>query len=164
MNTVKSLLLFILLSSCYGKTPPLKTGLEGKELPSFNLLLADSVTYFNTEALSIGIPIVMFYFGPNCPYSRAQMEEIINNIKIFGKTKFCIFTTWSFNEMKDFYNYYKLYKYPNILTGVDYSNSFATYFKAMGVPYLAIYNKNRKLNHAFVGKMNSHQLKQAIEE
>ena len=38
----------LLLAGCYAKDAE-KTGHEGEKIPSFNLLLSDSTTYFNTK-------------------------------------------------------------------------------------------------------------------
>lgn len=155
--------LLIILSGCFAKAPE-KTGLEGKPMPSFNLLLADSTTYLNTNSISSGKPIVLFYFGPDCPYSRAQMEEIIEDINILKDIRFYVFTTAAFSEMKEFYKHYQLDKYPNITVGIDYANFFGDYFEAIGVPYIAIYGKNKKLNKAFMGKVYGRQIKNSAEE
>ena len=154
-----TLIFLIFLLSCYSKNAE-KTNLKGKTLPSFNLLLTDSITYFNTNSIHIGKPVVLFYFGPHCPYSRAQMEEIIKNIYVLKDIQFYVFTTWSFSEMKSFYENYKLNKYSNITVGVDYANFFAKYFKAQGVPYMAIYGKDKKLKEAFIGEVYSTQIKE----
>jgi hypothetical protein len=38
------------------------------------------------------------------------------------------------------------------------------YFEITNVPYMAIYNKDKKLNKAFRGKIYSNQLKKAAEQ
>lgn len=158
MKNILAGFLFVVLAGCFGKEPE-KTGMEGKPLPSFKLFLADSLTYFDTKNISNDKPIVLFYFGPHCPYSKAQMEEIVTNMQSLSDIHFVVFTTWSFQEMKKFYKDYGLNKYPEITSGVDYTNFFADYIGAPGVPYTAIYGKDKKLKKAFVGKINSGQIK-----
>lgn len=148
----------LVLVGCFGKEPE-KTGLEGKPLPSFKLFLTDSTTHFDTKAIATGKPIVLFYFGPHCPYSKSQMDEIVNNMQSLKDIQFYIFTTWSFRELKQFYAKYELKKYPNIVAGVDYTNFFADYFSAVGVPYMAIYGKDKLLRESFIGKIKSSQIK-----
>ena len=164
MNSIKytTLISLVSLASCFGKTPE-KTSKEGKSLPSFNLLLADSTTYFNTKNIPNGQPVVLFCFSPECPYCRVQMEEIIETTSSLKDIRFYIFTAWPFSEMKGFYTRYQLYKYPNIVVGVDYTNFFVGYFKAQGVPYMAIYGKDKRLNNAFIGNIHSKQLKEVAE-
>ena len=92
------------------------------------LFLADSSTYYNTVNLPLNKSVVLFYFGPKCPHSRVQMQGIIDKMDQFKDIQFIIFTTAPFSEMKWFYNKYELNKYPNIKTGVDFSNYFVKYF------------------------------------
>lgn len=141
-----------------------KTGLEGKPLPSFSLFLADSSTYFNTSSIAAGNPVVLLYFGPHCPYSRTQMEAIIEDMNILQDIRFYIFTTAQFEEMKSFYNEYQLHKYPNIIAGIDYTGFFENYFKVIGVPYTAIYGKEKKLRKSFSGTVYGKQIKEVTEE
>ena len=155
--------LIIITYGCYSKKPE-KTGLEGTTLPSFNLQLADSMTYINTKDIKTDKPIVLFYYGPNCPYSQAQMEEIIDNMSILKNIQFIVFTRWPFKYMKSFNTHYELNKFSNIITGTDYKNFFADYFKVQGVPYIAIYGQDKKLIKTFIGNINGKQIKNVTEE
>ena len=150
------------LYGCFGKTPE-KTALKGKPIPSFKLLLPDSTTWYDTKDIPSGKPVVLLYFGPHCPYSRAQMEEIIKDMDILKDIRFYVFTPYPFREMKDFYNHYQLNKYPNIVTGMDTKNFFGDYFEARGVPYTAIYGKDRRLNESFIGKIYGSQIKEVAD-
>lgn len=163
MKNIKLLFLIVILSGCSNSVPSVKTGLEGKSLPSFKLLLADSSTYINTKEISNDKPFVIFCFGPHCPYSHAQMEQIISNISLLSKIKLYAITPWPFNEMKSFYNQFNLNKYDNIVTGYDVDNIFEHYYKIPGVPYTAIYGKDKKLKQSFVGKINNEQIKEILE-
>lgn len=163
MRQIALLILGLYLAGCYSKQPE-KTGLEGKPLPSFKLLLTDSTTYFDTKDISKGKPVALFLFGPHCPYSKAQMEEIIEDMDKLKDIHFYIFTTWPFSQMKEFYSHYQLNKYPNITMGQDYKNFFVGYFEAKGVPYMAIYGKDLKLRKAFVGKIFGSQIKEIAED
>jgi len=158
MKNKVCLLLFLLLAGCYSKEP-VRTAHKGEPIPAFPLFLADSSTYFNTSSLPAGKPVVFFYFGPRCPYSRAQMEGIIDDMEKFKEVEWVIFTTSPFHEMKWFYKNYKLDTYPNVITGVDYTNFFIKYFEPPGVPYLAIYGPDKRLKAAFDGQTPVRQLR-----
>lgn len=157
------LLLLIGLTSCFSRDPE-KTGLEGKPIPSFSLLLADSTSYLNTQNIPSGKPVVFFLFGPHCTYSHAQMDEIIKYMSILKDIRFYLLTTAPFGEMKEFYNHYQLNKYSNITAGIDYTNFFGDYFEARGVPYLAIYRKDKRLHEAFIGKIDGRQIRDSAED
>lgn len=149
----------VTIISCHGSPKPIKTGLEGKLIPSFKLLLVDSSTYFDTKEIPNGKPVVLFYFEPYCPYSQAQMDEIIKKIETLNDIRFYIFTAWPYADMKKFYSHFQLNKFSNITTGIDPSHSFSKYFNPPGVPYLAIFGKDKKLIDAFVGSLHSEVIK-----
>lgn len=149
----------IYLPGCYSIEPE-KTGFEGKHLPSFKILLSDSSTYLDTKDIPDGKPVVLLYYSPNCAYSRGQVSEIIENIVSLKDIRFYIFTTWPFDEMKMFNAHFQLNNYSNITVGIDYNKYFADYFDAQGVPYMAIYGKDKRLNQAFIGQVYSKQIKE----
>jgi thiol-disulfide isomerase/thioredoxin len=158
-------LLFILacLGGCFGKEPE-KTGLEGQPLPSFNLLLSDSATWLNTSRIPPGKPIALFYFSPICPHCRTQTKEIIEDMDRLKDIQFYFITSFPFKAMKKYYKEYNLEKFNNITMGRDTAHFVGDYFETSGVPYMAIYGKNKKLNKAFLGKIYSSQIKKVAEE
>jgi thiol-disulfide isomerase/thioredoxin len=162
MNNCIFIVIIICLSGCFSKDP-LKTNLEGKPLPSFNILLLDS-SAFNTKNVPDGKPTALLYFGPYCPYSRSQMEEILKNNNLLSGIQFYIFTSFPLADLKKFYSYFHLEKFPNIISGVDTANYFVNYFDAKGVPYMAIYGKDKKLKKAFIGEVDAKQIKETSEE
>lgn len=159
MNYIKVIIITVLFASCYSKDPQ-KTGLEGQLMPSFKLLQLDSSTYFDTKDIPIGKPTVLLYIGPNCPYSKTQIQEIIEDINKLKSINFYVFTSWPFKEMKQLHDHFHLDQYPNITTGIDFKYFFEGYFEAQGVPYMAIYGKDKKLNKVFVGKVYGKQIKE----
>jgi cytochrome oxidase Cu insertion factor (SCO1/SenC/PrrC family) len=163
---MKNIALFLTIayafSGCFAKEPE-KTGLEGKPLPAFDILLSDSITHFNTSNIPNGKPIVFFYFGPYCPYSRAQMEDIIKEMDLLKDVRLYLLTYAPHHQMKDFYSHYSLNKYPNIIVGKDASGFFQRYFEITGVPYVAIYGKDKRLNDVFKGEVYGRQIKKSTE-
>jgi thiol-disulfide isomerase/thioredoxin len=163
MKYIISVSLLLALYGCFGRKPK-KTGMEGKSLPSFSLLLPDSITYLNTSNIKEGTPTVLFLFGPNCPYSKAQMKEIIEDMDGLKNINFYLITNYPFHDMKRFYYEYNLSKYSNITIGRDTAYFFTDYLKIPGVPYMAIYGKDKKLIKTFTGKIYSNQIISATEE
>ena len=106
---------------------------------------------------------VFFYFGPYCPYSRAQMEEIIEDMDKLKNIRLYLLTNAPYNQMMDFYNYYNLKKYSNITVARDYTGFFLKYFEVEGVPYLAVYGKDKRLKTAFKGEVYGKQIKRSAE-
>lgn len=161
MKQILILTLGIYLVSCHNRTyrPPLTTGLEGKPIPSFSVLLSDSSTILNTADIPKGRPIVLLYISPQCPYCRAELTSILKNMSTLGDTKFYVFTNWPFRQFKAFYTYYQLGKYQNIVAGQDYANALSHHYPLPGVPFTAFYDKNKNLDKAFAGLMRIDQIK-----
>jgi thiol-disulfide isomerase/thioredoxin len=161
----KIIIAFIImcLTGCFGAEPQ-KTGLEGKPLPTFNLLSPDSSTWIHTNQAPKGKPVALYYFNPHCPYCKAQTKEIIEDMSKLKGIQFYFITPYPFAEMKKFYKEYELEKYTNIITGIDTASAMGNYFEITGVPYLAIYGKEQKLNNTFMGKVFSSQIKKVAEQ
>ena len=157
------MLLMVSIMGCYSP-PPLRTGLEGSKLPAFNLLLTDSTTVFNTGALDEGKPVVFFYFSPTCPYCKAQMEYIINDIKNLSDIEFCILTYAPISEANKYSEEYKLKRFPNMIVGQDYTSFFLEYFKSGTVPFLAIYDSKKILKQVVAGNIKTKSLRAIINE
>jgi hypothetical protein len=148
-----------LLVGCYGRQPSIKTGKEGKPLPSLTLLLMDSISHMSTNKIPDEKPVIVFLFSPRCPYCRAQTEEIIENIKSLTDLQFYFLSAFPFSFVKSYFTHYQLGKYPNIIVGQDDKMDFSNYYQAQGVPYIAVYGKDKLLKQAFMGKVSINVLK-----
>ena len=163
---MKQLILLITiatLTGCFG-TEPQKTGKEGKPLPNFSILLTDSTTWLRTASIPSGKPFILFYFSPYCPHCRVQTKRIIEDMDMLKDIQFYFISSYPLPAVKDFYTEFKLAKYPNITTGLDSARIVTDYFEIPGVPYLAVYGKNKKLNKTFLGEIYSSQLIKVAEE
>lgn len=163
---MKKIILFITiatLTGCFGVEPQ-KTGKEGKPMPRFSLLLMDSTTRFNSTSIPSDKPIVLFYFSPYCPHCRAQTKKIIEDIDILKDIRFYFISEYPLPDVKRFYEKYQLAKYPNITVGLDSARFVMDYFEILGVPYIASYSRNKKLNKTFMGEIYNSQLKKVAEE
>lgn len=163
MKIIKCFLILILLEGCFGATPE-TTKLEGTSLPEFGIQLPDSVNYANTNKIPKGKAVAIYYFSPICPYCRAQTTEIIDDMDLLKDIQFYFVSAFPIPDVKKFCAEFKLEKYSNIIVGRDTSTAIANYFEISGVPYMAIYGKERKLNHSFLGKIYSSQIKKTALE
>jgi thiol-disulfide isomerase/thioredoxin len=156
----KCIILFLglYLCSCH-KRPASKTGLEGKPMPSIDLLLLDSSTHIDPTRLSSNKPIVLFYFSPHCPYCRALTHEIADRDKSLKDIQFVLLTPFPIADAKKFYQEFELGELSNVITGIDYKYSFAAFFGTTQVPCLAVYNKQRRLIQVNLGMMPTREIK-----
>lgn len=160
MKLLFFLLLLVGLGACSSRVPSIITGFEGQPLPSFDLLLMDSITRLNTESIPVGKPIVLFLFSPDCPYCRAQTEEMTKNIKALSNIQVYLLSNFPFSTIKGYYHKYNLKTYPNITVVQDYDAYFANYYKVPGVPFIAIYNKEKKLKLVLLGEVDAGTIKE----
>lgn len=137
---------------------PQTSGKEGELLPSFSILLPDSITYLNIADIPAGRPSVLFYFNPGCPFCQAEMREVIHNIDQLGGIDFYMITPYPFSDMKEFYKQFELDRFSNIKVGFDYKQFFDPYFQTTGTPFLAIYSGHRKLTATFIGVIKFDQI------
>lgn len=163
MKHIINLLLLVNIVSCSNPNR-VNTGLEGKPLPTFNLLLADSLTKFSTVRIPNGQPVVLFYFGPYCPYSKAEIADILKNMDSFRKVRFYLLTTANYPDMMTWQKLYHLENYPNITLARDSADFFGNYFNTIGVPYLAVYDDQKHLKDLFEGKMDISTLSSSVSE
>lgn len=154
------LLCLLTLSGCKDAKPSIKAGLEGKSLPSFAILLQDS-SVLNTSNITAGKPFAIFYFSPQCPYCRAQTKTIVNNIEDLQEMDIYMVSSYSLPAITKYVQENGLSKYKNIITGKDTANFIASYYEVPGVPFIAVYDGNKKLNKAYLGQVTGSKLKNA---
>lgn len=148
-----------MIEGCFDKKQEL-TGLEGKPMPSFNLLLLDSVTILNTNnILTNNRPAVLIFISPGCPYCKAQTEEIVKNIKSFKNIHLYFITNFSLESLNQYNEEYQLGKYSNITLAHDYESYFPNYFNVNIIPYIAIYTRNKVLKQVLKGKVSATLIK-----
>ena len=138
--------------------------MSDQTLPSFNIMEVDSTTIFNTGKLPSGKPIVLMYFSPDCEHCQHETEEILKNMDSLRQVHFVMLTALPFDKMRNFWVYYKLGNYKNITVGRDYEFFFSRHYGSQYVPYLAIYDRNKKLVKVFDGGTKVSTLIQLVNE
>lgn len=163
-SSTLALLAIIGWSLCSAFTAPLvvKTGLEGRILPSFDLQLTDSVTYLNTQGIPTGKAFIVIGFATWCAHCQALTYDIAQHIGEFKDTRIYYVTHDGYTGMKAFYDFYKLGKCPGIIMGRDTANFFFPYFNAKQTPLIAIFDAKKRLKKV-VGTNNAIQLAQIVD-
>lgn len=114
-------------------------------LPSFEALLIDSTTILNSKSIPGGRPIILFYFRPDCPHCNKETKDLLNNIDSLKNVQIYFVSPMALGEIRNYCKAYQLENYKNIVVGKDYKFSFYKVFKPATVPYMAIYNSQKKL-------------------
>jgi thiol-disulfide isomerase/thioredoxin len=157
MQKVISTLFFFALISCKVNKDEISV------LPSFNILLPDSITLFNTGDIKSKDPFVIIYFSPDCEHCQEETESILKNIKLFKSNKLFFITNDPFDRLKVFDKHYRIFNYPNILLGWDYSYFMLYHYKPRGTPYFAVYDKNKELRMVYDGGIRVDTLISALK-
>jgi thiol-disulfide isomerase/thioredoxin len=145
--------------------PPAKitTGLEGAPLPSFSMLLPDSLTHLNTADIPAGKQFVVVVFSPYCAHCQAAIKDIIRHIGRFDSTMIYFVTPYPFFDMRKFYRAFHVKKYPTIVIGSDPQNTLLRYFKSYTIPYITIYDARKKLKEVLPSQTNASFLAGALQ-
>ena len=158
MKMILTIMIIFVFSSCYYGTD------EREILPSFNLLMMDSTTVFNTDSIREGKPFVILYFSPDCEHCHEQVKLLLENMPSFKSIQFYFFTPFSFKLLKQFYKYYHLYNYPNITVGYDYKFFIPAHYKPNSVPWVFIFNGSKRLERIYQGGLTASQLMDAVSK
>ena len=151
MKKITILVAAILLGSCSWLQPKFRSGREGQMLPSFQLE-GDSLVSLSSKSIDAGKPFIVFLYNPNCPYCRAETEDILKHFSEFKNTRIYLITSYPYNFIRQYAEFYHLNKYPNIILARDSTSQVLKYFNAPGVPYLAFYDGEKKLKGVLIGK------------
>jgi len=151
-------MLSILFVGCSAREPE-KTGKEGQPIPNFHMLLSDSVTHFWSSSIKADSPTVFVYFWTTCPYSRAEIQDLLDDIDNMEDIQFYFVTPNSYKQLEHYVTAYHLHGYKNLSVGMDTSQFFSKYFDNGAVPLTAIYGKDHRLKAAYVGQISSTEVK-----
>jgi len=121
------------------------------DLPVFNVLLKDSVTTFNSFNIPKGKPIALMLFSPDCSHCSDAVNELTRGMDSLRNIRFYLMSlSIDMTAIRKFYDDHHLEKYSNIeVVGCDYDFFFLTFFGAMNIPSIALYDSDKKLVHFF---------------
>ncbi|TWW00650.1 TlpA family protein disulfide reductase [Chitinophaga pinensis] len=154
-------LLLIGIISC-SRQRPLPPGIDRK-MPDFNIQLLDTTVKLNTSTIPTGQPVVLFFFGPDCPYCQAMTRELTKRMDELKDTRFYLVTVADFKEIQMYDTLFKLNKFKNVTIGKDMNGFFFSYYKAPGFPYLAVYDKKKEFREIIIGGVSVDSLKKVIK-
>ena len=141
-----ALALILSIYGVQGQTPPMPAQpqpnyLRFPTVPPFRILKVDSSTYFTKDDLKKNRRTIIMFFSPDCEHCKHQTKDILADFSKFKDIEIVMATFQPFNEMKDFYSFYRIADHSNIKMGRDEKYFLPPYFKMQSLPYIALYDK-----------------------
>jgi len=115
--------------------------LKNPGIPPFRLLTVDSVHFITRDDIKKNHKVLFIFFSPECEHCKHQMRDILADFSKFKDIEIVMATFQPFDEMKTFYNYFRIGDHSNILIGRDEKYMLPPYFRMQSLPYLALYDK-----------------------
>lgn len=137
--------------------------LQNPTLPSFEILLEDSTTMFNTKDIPTGKPTVLMYFSPDCDHCALVVRKIKEHNKDFKKAHIYMSTPMSLAATKEFSKELEIDKMDNITIGKDHAFFVIKYYKITSFPFLAVYDSNKQLVGAFHANADFNDVVKAVK-
>ncbi|MDP4129101.1 MAG: thioredoxin fold domain-containing protein [Bacteroidota bacterium] len=121
------------------------------DCPPVRLLEVDSVHYLTKADIKKNRKILLMFFSPECEHCKHQIQDILADFSKFKDIEIVMATYQPFDEMKTFYNYYRIGDHPNIKIGRDEKFFLVPYYKIQNLPYLALYDRKGQYITHFEG-------------
>ena len=136
-----------LLFGCHSK----HQSLGDRNMPPLKILLVDSTTRILSSSIPAGEPIVFIYFQPDCIHCQQETSDLLRHIGEFSNVRLYFITPKYRPMLKEFYKHFNLGEYKNIKVGVDEDMLFYNHFQSTKVPFLAIFNRDKRLVKVHAG-------------
>ena len=95
------------------------------------------------KADTMGKPIIIIYFSPECDHCEKLMKELLKRTEEFKKASIAMVTYLPVEKVLEFEKTYVLKKYSNIYAGTENSSFFLkNYYNLIEMPFAALYSKN----------------------
>ena len=120
-------------------------------IPPFSITKVSDSTRFTKEDLNRKKATLIFIFSPDCEHCQLETRALLDHIKLFKKVQIIMATPLEHELIKQFYELYKIDKYPNIIMGRDPTNFFGSFYNVLTYPSIFLYNKKGKFVKAFDG-------------
>lgn len=128
-------------------------------IPAFKFTLPDGHV-FTKHDLKKNTKTMVFIFSVDCDHCKKLTEEVLQNIAKFKKTQILMITPFKQEQMKEYYNTYKIKDYPNIVMTSEPTRQIMYYYNLHYFPGLFVYDKKQKFVKGFEGTVKLEQLEQ----
>jgi thiol-disulfide isomerase/thioredoxin len=155
-NSIMRKLFLIIICICLAKISLAQSDssliyLRFPTLPPFSITKVPDSTRFTREDLARKKATLIFIFSPDCEHCQQETRALLDHINLFKKVQIIMASPLEHEHIQQFYELYKIDKYPNIIMGRDPTNFFGSFYKVVTYPSIFLYNKKGKFVKAFDG-------------
>jgi peroxiredoxin len=123
---------------------------------TFNKL--NSGELFTDESIEPGKAVLIIHFHPDCDFCHAQLEEISAQLEKFVTVQILLISNAETDSINKIIKEYGLDNKENITLLHDEDAIFDNVFGEKGVPTSLVYNKERRLQKLFKGKVKVEEI------
>ncbi len=132
------------------------------QVPGLQLFVGDSTKYTN-ESLPKKKEVLLVLFSPDCDHCQREAEQIVANKEAFKKIHIIMASTYPLYRIREFAAKYGLADMENVVMAKDPYYLLLSFYAIRNYPYLALYDKKRKLIRTFEGSAGAEKLLEAFE-
>ena len=151
MTTILGLFLLYTLQAQTSASVSEPPYLKNPGIPPFKLLKVDSLHYVSRDDIKKNHKVLLMFFSPECDHCKHQLRDILTDINKFKDIEIVMATFQPFDEMKSFYEYFRIADHSNILMGRDERYFLPPFYRMQSLPFLALYDKKGEFITRFEG-------------
>ncbi|GEP90091.1 hypothetical protein CTE07_17360 [Chitinophaga terrae (ex Kim and Jung 2007)] len=95
--------------------------------------------------LKKNVKTMVFVFSVDCDHCKHLTEEVTRNIDKFKNVQILMVTPFKVDQMKEYYEQYKIKNYPNIIMASEPTRQIMYFYDLRYFPGLFIYDKKQQL-------------------
>jgi len=122
-------------------------------IPPMAFKKLNSGELFTDESIEPGKAVLIMHFHPDCDFCHAQLKEIASHIEQFASMQLLFISDAETDSINKLMKEYRLDNKENITLLHDEDAIFDDVFGEKGVPTSLTYDKQRKLQKLFKGKI-----------
>jgi len=135
----------------------------GSPMPVLDIITKDNIRLTGKDFSKEGNLFVMI-FSPECDHCQSLTLELEKNIAKFNKTDIVMVCYPSQKEQLEFFNNItRHHKYSNIYVGIDSAGFIPKTYPYGTLPYINVYDKDRKLIKTFTNEASFKDLEPYVE-
>jgi peroxiredoxin len=135
----------------------IKNKLNQKKEVSERIQVIPNFSFLSTKGIEFTVknldskPTIFIYFNSDCDYCKSEATKIQERLSEFKDTQLIFVSFEKRVSIEKFAKQYKLNNQGNVIFLEDKKGEFSKLFNVNSIPYIVIYDKNKKFIQKFKG-------------